>query len=72
MNSDLQELMQKAQNGDADSQYELGNLYQNGEGVEMDIEKAIEWWQKAAKNGHKKASDLIKKLDIVLKLIDPQ
>jgi TPR repeat protein len=44
--------MKAAKQGDPLSQHNLGYCYENGEGVEKDIKKAIEWYQKAAKQGH--------------------
>ena len=37
------------------SQYNLGTMYVNGQGVQKDIEKGGYWLQKAAENGHKGA-----------------
>ncbi|MEX9949175.1 tetratricopeptide repeat protein [Providencia rettgeri] len=49
------ELMLKAKSGDLDAQYEIGTLYDVGEGVEENEEKAIEWYLKAASQGHSQA-----------------
>ena len=35
----------------AEAQYNLGNMYSNGEGVTQSDEKAVEWYQKAAEFG---------------------
>ena len=43
----------------AKAQYYLGVCYENGEGVEKDMAKAIEWYRKAAEQ---KQSDAIKRL----------
>lgn len=69
MTETFESLKKCAEQGDAEALYQIGNCYQNGEGVEPDIEKAIEWWQKAAEQGHKKASELIQKLSLIMKLI---
>ena len=37
-----------AHKGDADSQCALGNCYYSGEGVELNINRAVEWWTMAA------------------------
>lgn len=37
-----------ADQGNADAQFWLGCMYQNGSGVERSYEKAVEWFQKAA------------------------
>jgi len=41
-----------AENGHAEAQCELGQFYQYGFGVERDEDKAIEWFSKAADQGH--------------------
>jgi hypothetical protein len=38
--------------GMADAQYHLGWLYANGNGLRVDVPKAIEWWQRAAQSGY--------------------
>ncbi len=44
--------LKAAKQGFARSQNELGLLYEDGEGVEQDNEKAKYWFEQAAKNGH--------------------
>ena len=41
-----------AENGDSDSQYNIGWMYLNGYGLRVNDEQALEWWQKAASQGH--------------------
>ena len=41
-----------ARRGHAEAQYNLGWLYANGNGMNVDIETAIEWWKKAAGQEH--------------------
>ena len=43
---------QAAEQGDADSQCCLGELYKDGNGVDSDNEKAFQWFMKAAEQGH--------------------
>jgi hypothetical protein len=45
-----------AQTGDRDSQYELGNMYTKGVGVEIDTARAIAAYESAAGQGHDKAA----------------
>jgi len=45
----------RAENGDVDSQYDLGNMYTEGIGVDPDITKAAAWYEKAASQGYEKA-----------------
>ena len=50
--------------GDDFAQYELGHCYEKGIGVkEMDIEKAKYWYGEAAKQGHTKAIESLKRLE---------
>ncbi|MCH5150863.1 MAG: sel1 repeat family protein [Spirochaetales bacterium] len=45
----IEELIEKAKQGDADAQCRLGVLYNNGESVKQDYDKAFEWHEKTAK-----------------------
>ena len=44
----LREWRPLAEQGDARAQYYLGLLYENGDGVPRDYEKAREWYEKSA------------------------
>ena len=44
-----------ADQGNADAQFALGNLYTKGDGVPKSEPEAIKWYQKAAAQGHAKA-----------------
>jgi TPR repeat protein len=44
-----------AQEDNADAQYNLGLIYQEGEGVDQDYEEAISWYREAAEQGHRDA-----------------
>lgn len=47
------ELIRKAQNGDAEAQYELGRNYEYGlSGFEKNGEEAVKWYLKASEQGH--------------------
>lgn len=46
-----------AKQGDADAQYNLGYMHENGDGVERDDIIAAEWYEKAAAQGHAKAQN---------------
>jgi TPR repeat protein len=48
----LENLKQAALSGDKKAQFNLGEMYDKGEGVEVDKVKAFEWFQKAAAQGH--------------------
>lgn len=45
----------KAKTGDAQAQYEVGNMYLRGRGVERNGKAAYEWFSKAADQGHVRA-----------------
>ena len=45
----------KAEQGNANAQYELGNCYYYGKGIPEDTTKAIGWWEKASNQGNEKA-----------------
>jgi len=44
--------IESAEDGDANTQFEIGNCYYYGDGVTIDYEKAIEWWTKSAEQGN--------------------
>ena len=44
-----------AQQGDANAQYSLGNMYLMGEGIKQDDFQARQWYEKAADQGHEGA-----------------
>lgn len=49
------QIVPKAQNGDAGAQFELGAMYEAGDGVTKDLAKAVEWYGKAAAQGNRQA-----------------
>jgi len=51
----LREWQPLAEQGHAGSQYQLGLLYANGQGVTKDDAKARQWYEKAAVQGHAEA-----------------
>lgn len=50
----LSELRSKAEQGDVDSQFNLGYMYEKGKGVPKDFKEAAKWYRKAAEQGHAK------------------
>ena len=52
---DVISLFEKAQDGDAQAQYELANCYLKGNGVKKDPAKAFTWYKQAAAQGHERA-----------------
>ena len=51
-----------AEAGDAESQYNLGWMYQNGYGLAINNSLALEWWSRASEQGHTDASFAIANL----------
>ena len=47
--------MARAERGDAEAQFELGIMYENGEGLPEDHSEAANWYRKAAEQGHAQA-----------------
>jgi len=47
----LADLKERAQQGNAEAQFNLGVCYANGEGVAKDWDEAVKWWRKAAEQG---------------------
>lgn len=50
-----EELLSKAQSGDAQSQYELAMCFRKGSGIEKDYRKSFEWTEKAAAQNYEEA-----------------
>ncbi len=57
---------QMAEYGSAKAQYILGEMYQDGRGTSRDYAKALEWYNKAKKNGHSNAAAKIKQLRTII------
>lgn len=51
------ELKEKAEKGDAEAQYKCGECYERGEGVKFDLEEALYWFKKSAKQDYDKAKE---------------
>lgn len=48
----IEDYLKRAKNGEAFAQCCCGSIYENGDGCEKDIEKAIYWFTKAGDQGH--------------------
>ncbi len=58
------ELLKKlAEQGDSQAQYNLGAMYENGEGTEENIEQAKYWYKKSADQGNEDAKEALKELE---------
>ena len=51
----ITELRRQAEQGDPEAQYNLGDMYINGEGVPEDQAEAAHWFRLAAEQGHAEA-----------------
>lgn len=49
---DFDEIQRKAENGNAEAQFQLGRIYHNGDGIEPNFNKAVYWYKKAAQQGY--------------------
>ena len=52
-----------AEKGNSTALYKLGQLYEDGTGVEKNINKAIYWYRKAASKNHYYAKVALKRLN---------
>lgn len=62
--SNFNETLKKAQQGDAQAQYEVAEVYYFGVGASKEDAKALEWYQKAAEQGHVKAQNALARIYI--------
>ena len=53
--SDFRENLQAAAQGNAAAQFNLGVMYENGQGVRQDYVQAVQWYRKAAEQGDAQA-----------------
>jgi TPR repeat protein len=58
-NNLFKETLKKAEAGDAEAQFNLGNKYWNGQGVPQDYKEAVKWYLKAAEQGLAEARALL-------------
>ena len=59
----FKETLQAAEQGNAQAQYNLGVMYDNGQGVRRDHKIAKEWFGKACDNGLQQSCDAYRTLD---------
>jgi len=53
--SEFEQTKAKAEKGDKIAQFDLGLMYDDGEGVPRDYKEAVKWYRKAAEQGYFKA-----------------
>lgn len=58
----LQWMQKAADLGYAQAQYTLGHMYEQGNAVQRNLEQAMQWYEKAALQGHASAKSAIRKL----------
>lgn len=68
----MEELIKKAEQGNARAQFQLGMAYYNGDGVKKNYSKAYYWFQKAVEEGNDEAQSWLKNLMKIQVLIDSQ
>jgi len=56
----LKNIREDADKGDAQAQYKLGIMYNNGWGMTADFAEATKWYRKAAKQGHAASKDILR------------
>jgi len=49
---DLREIKKLAESGDVEAQFNLGLMYDQGQGVPQNYSEAVKWYRKAAEQGH--------------------
>ena len=55
--SEFEQTKANAEQGESTAQYNLGLMYDNGEGVLEDDKEAVKWYRKAAEKGHAPAQN---------------
>jgi TPR repeat protein len=55
----ISELEQRAEQGDVETQFKLARMYQTGDGIGKNSEKAAQWFASAFKNGHVEATRIL-------------
>lgn len=51
-NTQIAQLRQRAEDGEADAQFQFGLRYDKGEGIARDPEEALRWYRSAGEQGH--------------------
>jgi TPR repeat protein len=54
------EFLTHAAKGDAQAQFRLGEMLENGQGVDKNLQDAARWYERSAKQGHKGAADRLR------------
>ena len=54
MGHNFNDIAKDAEQGDSDAQFNLGLCYFNGDGVEKDLEQAVNWFRKGGASSWKR------------------
>lgn len=60
--ADLAATQRAAEQGDAEAQFDLGVMYDYGDGVAKDKAKAVYWYTKAAEQGNAEAQKALQEI----------
>lgn len=66
----MEELIKKAEQGDAEVQFQLGLAYYNGDGINKNYSKAYYWFLKSVEQGNNDAQNYLRNLMKINVLID--
>jgi len=58
----LSDTRARAEQGDAGTQFKLGVMYMNGQGVPKDEAQPVAWFRKAVEQGHDSAKDALREM----------
>lgn len=64
MDEEIKDLRERAEQGDVEAQYELGERYLSGNGDDMDYHEAAKWLRMAYGQGNEDVIDLLEEYDI--------
>ena len=59
---EIKRYREAAENGYAEFQHQLGYIYYQGQGVDVDKDLAVYWWGKASEKGHERASQMLEQI----------
>ena len=60
----VQRLRQAAAQGDSEAQFNLGRVYDNGEGVAKDLAEAVKWYRLASEQGLAEAQSALAEIEM--------
>lgn len=72
MNTEIADLLAKANNGDVVAQFNLSIKYWKGEGISKDEKISYEWCEKAANQGYPQAKNALLKFNEIARMKEPR